>query len=213
MLCSPQSSIIQLSPPTHKQPLLSDSSIVNQKSSAPTETGLPLPPPRTPSPALDAAHLGTFVYPSLPFPIRPFSLPYNRRTTITILVPASQLPQRDTYYPVSTNETAPNATIHRDPRSRRIWGGIPQLDERKIYTDDSDLVFAAIHSAIVSYDPELFSSGQDLELKLRLYPAPETGHFVGGLGGDNLVSGSWGNSHEGCAFAVRDFWPTFFEPL
>ena len=40
------------------------------------------PPPRTPSPKLPPAHLGSFVYPSLPFPITPRTLPPNRCTTL-----------------------------------------------------------------------------------------------------------------------------------
>lgn len=131
--------------------------------------------------------MGTFVYPSHPFPIRPATLPFNRRTNVTILVPSAFLP----------------ASLS-DPGSKRIWGGVPDIDERKIYTDDSDLVFAALHSGIISWEKGIGASGRDLELILRLYPAPETGRFVGGPGAAGLSSASWGNAHEGCAFTVRE---------
>ena len=71
-----------------------------------------------------------------------------------------------------------------------------------MYTDDSDPVFAALHSGVISDDPVLFSSGKELKLTLRLYPAPESGHFTGGEGAAGLTSASWGNSHEGCAYTV-----------
>jgi len=76
------------------------------------------------------------------------------------------------------------------------------LDQRKIYTDDSDVVFAALHSEIIQDDPKLFGQGKDLKFTLRVYPAPESGHFVGGKGGAGLTSASWGNAHEGCAYTV-----------
>jgi hypothetical protein len=76
------------------------------------------------------------------------------------------------------------------------------MDQRKIYTDDSDVVFAALHSETIPDDPTLFSSGKDLQLTLRLYPAPESGHFKGGKGAAGLTSASWGNAHEGCAYTV-----------
>ncbi|KIM34273.1 hypothetical protein M408DRAFT_93184 [Serendipita vermifera MAFF 305830] len=155
------------------------------------------PPPRTPSPVLDAAHLGIYIYPSLPFPIRPSSLPYNRKTTLTVLVSSSLLPHHHN----ATNKTN---GIYADSRAHRLWGGSPQTDARKMYTDDSDVVFAALHSESIPDDQSLFTSGQDLKLLLRLYPAPESGHFTGGTGAAGLTSASWGNAHEGCAYTILE---------
>lgn len=179
--------------PHHGQ-LPTDAHIINESNTR-SEEIIALAPPRTPSPAIDPVHLGIYVYPSLPFPIRPSSLPYNRRTTLTVLVPSSLLPHHH-------NATNKANGIYADSRAHRLWGGIPHMDTRMIYTDDSDVVFAALHSASIPDDPSLFSSGQDLKLLLRVYPAPESGHFVGGKGAAGLTSASWGNAHEGCAYTV-----------
>lgn len=187
MPCSP--------PPCSLQPAVHSpvpKRVTNGPIAAPvqTNTATLLPPPRTPSPSLDPAHLGSFIYPSLPFPIRPSKLPYNRRTTLTIIVPASYLP-------------ASSTSILTDKRARRIWGGIQHIDERRIYTDDSDVLFAALHSGLLQFDEKLFEKRRDLELTLRLYPVSDYGRYFGGPGAAGLTSASWGNSHEGCAFTVR----------
>jgi hypothetical protein len=201
MACSPPlKPTLHLHPHSHS-PLVKPaivSSIAPIKEPIPIPASVPapvpvpttlLPPPRTPSPSLDAVHLGNYVYPNLPFPIYPSSLPYNRRTTLTALIPSTLLPR-------------PSSSIHSDPRARNIWGGIPHVDQRKLYTDDSDLLFAALHAGVIPYDEKLFAKGRDLKLELRLYPFSEYGRFFGGLGENGLTSASWGNSHEGCAFAV-----------
>jgi hypothetical protein len=186
--------------PALQQTLLSDSNLANPSLSrtplarnGPEEITAqavvadhPLPPPpRTPSPVLDAVHLGLYIYPSLPFPVRPSAIPYNRRTTLTVLIPSSLLPHHH-------NSRTTTVGIYADSRARRLWGGVPHKDQRMIYTDDSDVVFAALHSETIPDDPTLFSSGKDLQLTLRLYPAPESGHFTGGKGAAGLT----GDNHE-----------------
>ena len=111
---------------------------------------------------------------------------------MTVLVPASLLPHHH-------NVTSKVKGIYTDSRAHRLWGGLAQL-----YTDDSDVVFAALHSGTIPDDKDLFSSGNDLKLVLRVYPAPEHGHFVGGTGAAGLTSASWGNAHEGCAYKVSE---------
>ena len=148
-----------------------------------------LPPPRTPSPTLDPVHLGTYVYPNLPFPIRRSQLPYNRRTTLNIFVPRSHFPL---------------GPVGADPRARSLWGGIPYVDERRLFTDDSDVLYAALHSGVVDLRELQSGSERDLDLTLRVFPASEYGRYLGGPGAAGLTSASWGNSHEGAAFMVSD---------
>ncbi|KAG8761219.1 hypothetical protein FRC14_006268 [Serendipita sp. 396] len=145
------------------------------------------PPPRTPSPVLDPMELGTFIYPNLPFPVRRSLAPFNRRTTLKVIVPASHIP---------------TVAVDKDARARRIWGGVPQTDQRKIFTDDSDVLFAALHSGIITLNSDPLPSRQDLQLDLRLYPTSDSGRYLGGPGEHGLTSASWGNSHEGCAFVI-----------
>ena len=93
-------------------------------------------------------------------------------------------------------------------------------DERKFYTDDSDVIFAALHAGALEWDKvkewrrveviggggdgrvHVEGTGEDVELMLRVYPHTPSGRFYGGPGANGLVSSSWGWSHEGCAYEV-----------
>lgn len=93
-------------------------------------------------------------------------------------------------------------------------------DERKFYTDDSDVIFAALHAGAFEWDKvkewrrvevvggvgdgrvRVEGTGEDVELILRVYPHTPSGKFYGGHGANGLVSSSWGWSHEGCAYEV-----------
>jgi len=93
-------------------------------------------------------------------------------------------------------------------------------DERKFYTDESDVIFAALHAGLLEWDKvkewrrvEVFGAGdgrvhvqgtgEDVKLVLRVYPHMPSGRFYGGPGASDIVSSSWGWSHEGCAYEVR----------
>ena len=93
-------------------------------------------------------------------------------------------------------------------------------DERKFYTDDSDVIFAALHAGALEWDKvkewrrvevvggasdgraRVEGTGEDVELVIRVYPHTPSGRFYGGPGANGLVSSSWGWSHEGCAYEV-----------
>jgi hypothetical protein len=231
------------------------------------------PPPRTPSPKLPPAHLGAFVYPSLPFPIPPRTLPPNRRTTLAIVVPNAFLPtslrhanatrlwggvcERDAGAFISASGVGVGAGMggrgagsaggrgtgrSNDefsaafgvrlpaapaplilPTSARGRAGKEPVvggDERKFYTDDSDVIFAALHAGVLEWDKvkewrrvevvggtsdgrvRVEGTGEDVELMLRVYPNTPGGRFYGGAGANGLISSSWGWSHEGCAYEV-----------
>ena len=93
-------------------------------------------------------------------------------------------------------------------------------DERKFYTDDSGVVFAALHAGLLEWDKvkewrrvEVFGAsdgrvhvqgpGEDVGLVLRVYQHTPSGRFYGGPGANGIVSSSWRWSHEGCTYEVR----------
>jgi len=111
---------------------------------------------------------------------------------------------------------------------QREGGVVVGGDERRFYTDDSYIIFAALHvgqgqgvgTRSRSGDKvkewrrvEVFGAsdgrvhvqgtGEGVELVLRLYPHMPSGRFYGGPGANGIVSSSWGWSHEGCAHEVR----------
>jgi len=93
-------------------------------------------------------------------------------------------------------------------------------DECKFYTDESDVIFAALHAGLLKWDKvkewchvEVFGTsngrvhiqgtGEDVKLVLRVYPHMPSGRFYGGPGASDIVSSSWGWSHKGCAYEVH----------
>ena len=106
-------------------------------------------------------------------------------------------------------------------RGRAAKEPAPGGDERKFYTDDSDVIFAALHAGGLEWDKvkewrrvqvpdrvgdgrvHVEGTGEDVELVLRVYPHTPSGRFYGGPGANGLVSSSWGWSHEGSAYEVR----------
>ncbi|QRV74073.1 hypothetical protein RhiJN_02087 [Ceratobasidium sp. AG-Ba] len=155
-------------------------------------------PHSTLPPLLSPVWLGTFVYPNLPFPVRlPPSLSRNNLTSegyrpyqYTVLVPSGFLP-------------------HQPPsRSQRpdipLWGS-PQTG----YTDDSNLLLAALHSGSVSWSDirRARQLKQDAKIVVGVWVGganggrnavrPKGGMWEGTEGNGQLRSCGWGNTHDG----------------
>ncbi|KAL5492341.1 hypothetical protein ACEPAI_3788 [Sanghuangporus weigelae] len=169
----------------------------------------PSPPPREPTPAEPPLHLGTYVFPRIPFPyffpsrpelemralnVGPGQLKKGARreaelaadhkdrpTHVTILVPFAHLP----------------SSLPTDGRPR-IWGGAPLsipnpwvpyvnymprshgANARRIYTDDSDIVLCALHSGRISWAGLKRARAAGLDLSVRLALHRDVGRYIGG---------------------------------
>ncbi|VDB97475.1 unnamed protein product [Peniophora sp. CBMAI 1063] len=128
-------------------------------------------PPRPPSPPKAIKHLGTYTYPLTPFPY-PFSArDIGCAVRLTLIVPRRALPD-DAYAP-------------------RIWGGCAgDLDRLKsggggrgqVYTDDSDVVGAAVHAGFVRWSTLIQAREHGADLALDLELRPDVVRYVGGVG-------------------------------
>ena len=121
------------------------------------------------------------------------------------------------HIPTGPNPSTSAAATARGRAGKEVVVG---GDERKFYTDESDVIFAALHAGLLEWDKvkewrrvEVFGAGdgrvhvqgtgEDVKLVLRVYPHTPSGRFYGGPGASDIVSSSWGWSHEGCAYEVR----------
>ncbi|KAL5531599.1 hypothetical protein ACEPAG_4476 [Sanghuangporus baumii] len=169
----------------------------------------PSPPLREPTPAEPPLHLGTYVFPRIPFPyffpsrleleMRALNVSTgqlkkgarreaelgvdhkDRPTHVTILVPSAHLP----------------SSLPTDGRPR-IWGGAPLsipnpwvpyvnymprshgANARRIYTDDSDIVLCALHSGRISWAGLKRARAAGLDLSIRLALHRDVGRYIGG---------------------------------
>ncbi|KAB5594951.1 hypothetical protein CTheo_1584 [Ceratobasidium theobromae] len=149
-------------------------------------------------PLLPPLDLGTHVFPNLPFPVcLPPSLGHSnlgpdgyRPYHYTILIPTGFLPLQP-------------AT--RSPRpALPLWGG-PTTG----YTDDSNLLLAAVHSARITWSDirRARKLKQDAKITVGVWVGganggrnatrPKGGPWEGGQGAGQLFSSSWGNTHDG----------------
>ncbi|CAE6488725.1 unnamed protein product [Rhizoctonia solani] len=157
----------------------------------------PTPPPAS-LPILSPIWLGTHVYPNLPFPVcLPPTLSRNnlsqegyRPYQYTILVPSAFLPLQPTV---------------RVPRPAiPLWGSAVTG-----YTDDSNLLFAAVHSGRTNWSDIRRAQRLKHDAKIvvgvwvgganggRNAVRAKGGAWEGGQGSGQLYSSSWGNSHDG----------------
>ena len=133
-------------------------------------------------------HLGAFVHPFGPLP-----LPRNRTVArATLYIPALALPRVRPAHP-------------------RVWGSGP-------YTDDSDIISAAVHAGRVRWSEvsEARRRGQDARVEVHVVPAAE--RYFGSMGapaepgsggdpeddGRGFFSAGWGNGHEGAGLEILD---------
>lgn len=147
-----------------------------------------MPHSRGARPVAPPVHLGAFVHPFGPLP-----LPHNRTVArATLYIPALALPQVR-------------------PAHLRVWGHGP-------YTDDSDVISAAVHAGRVRWSEvrEASRHGRDARVEVQVVPAAE--RYFGtmgtgpesGLGGDpeddgrGFCSAGWGNGHEGAGIDILD---------
>ncbi|KAA1470150.1 hypothetical protein DENSPDRAFT_674223 [Dentipellis sp. KUC8613] len=154
-----------------------------------------------PAPAPPAPHLGAFVHPASPFP---YTAPGDARATL--LIPATFLPAVR-------------------PGAHHLWGGVPgAYDARRVYTDDSDVLACVVHAGFVRWSvlARARREGRDLRVEVRM---GRELRYVGGVGvgpggvmggrdegeeeegsedddGRGVVSGSWGNGHDGGGFEI-----------
>ncbi|CAE6482081.1 unnamed protein product [Rhizoctonia solani] len=158
----------------------------------------PTPPPASALPILSPIWLGTHVYPNLPFPIcLPPSLSRNNLTPdgyrpyqYTILVPSG-------FLPLQPAARVPRPTIP-------LWGSATTG-----YTDDSNLLLAAVHSGRTSWSDIRRAQRlkHDANITVGVWVGganggrgaqrPKGGAWEGGQGSGQLYSSSWGNSHDG----------------
>lgn len=133
-------------------------------------------------------HLGAFVHPFGPLP-----LPRNRTVArATLYIPALALPRARPAHP-------------------RVWGSGP-------YTDDSDIISAAVHAGRVRWSEvrEARLRGRDARVEVQVVPAAE--RYIGNMGsaaepggggdhdddGRGFFSAGWGNGHEGAGIEILD---------
>ncbi|KAI0287334.1 hypothetical protein BC826DRAFT_54611 [Russula brevipes] len=133
-------------------------------------------------------HLGAFVHPFGPLP-----LPRNRTVArATLYIPALALPRVRPTHP-------------------RVWGSGP-------YTDDSDIISAAVHAGRVRWSEvrEARRRGRDARVEVQVMPAAE--RYPGSVGsapepgpggdpeddGRGFFSAGWGNGHEGAGIDILD---------
>ncbi|KAH9991182.1 hypothetical protein BJV77DRAFT_558350 [Russula vinacea] len=139
-------------------------------------------------PVAPPVHLGAFVHPFGPLP-----LPRNRTVArATLYIPALALPRARPAHP-------------------RVWGSGP-------YTDDSDIISAAVHAGRVRWSDvsEASRRGQDARVEVQVVPAAE--RYFGSVGsapepgsggepdddGRGFFSAGWGNGHEGAGIEILD---------
>jgi hypothetical protein len=216
------------------------------------------PRARTPPPPPVVVHLGTFVYPRTPFPYDAalmHTYPWAalggggrraRQVRATILLPPGLLPAQG----------RERAGLRAAPA---LWGGglvqtifdgagtlvgvrdesvmypTPAGDERggrRVYTDDSDVLLAAVHAGRVGWHQVRAAKarGEALRVELAVVGAPGNGRadgggalrkFCGGWGerlagserddieddGRSLLSAGWGNGHDGSGIEVLSVEP------
>lgn len=133
-------------------------------------------------------HLGAFVHPFGPLP-----LPRNRTAArATLFIPALALPRARPAHP-------------------RVWGSGP-------YTDDSDVISAAVHAGCLRWSDvrEARRRGRDARVEVHVVPAAE--RYIGNVGtaaetggggdpeddGQGFFSAGWGNGHEGAGIEILD---------
>jgi hypothetical protein len=145
-------------------------------------------PPSRTRQAAPPVYLGAFVHPFGPLP-----LPRNRTVArATLYVPALALPRIRPAHP-------------------RVWGSGP-------YTDDSDVISAAVHAGRVRWSEvwEARRRGRDARVEVQVVPAAERyfgnwGSAADPGGGDDreddgrgFTSAGWGNGHEGAGIEILD---------
>lgn len=97
------------------------------------------------------------------------------------------------------------------PARPRVWGSGP-------YTDDSDIISAAVHAGRVRWSEvrEARRRGRDARVEVQVVPAAE--RYIGNVGsaaesggggdpeddGRGLFSAGWGNGHEGAGIEILD---------
>ncbi len=133
-------------------------------------------------------HLGAFVHPFGPLP-----LPRNRTVArATLYIPALALPRVRPAHP-------------------RVWGSGP-------YTDDSDIISAAVHAGRVRWSEvrEARRHGRDARVEVQVVPPAE--RYFGSMGsgpepgsggdpeddGRGFFSAGWGNGHEGVGIEILE---------
>ena len=126
-------------------------------------------------------------------PFGPLPLPRNRTVArATLYIPALALPRARPGHP-------------------RVWGSGP-------YTDDSDIISAAVHAGRVRWSEvrEARLRGRDARVEVQVVPAAE--RYIGSIGsaaesvgggdpeddGRGFFSAGWGNGHEGAGIEILD---------
>ncbi|KAF8270630.1 hypothetical protein EI94DRAFT_1722135 [Lactarius quietus] len=148
----------------------------------------PAAPPTSRVRMVPPVHLGAFVHPFGPLP-----LPRNRAVArATLYIPALALPRARPAHP-------------------RVWGSGP-------YTDDSDIISAAVHAGRVRWSEvrDARRRGRDARVEVQVVPAAE--RYIGNVGsavesggggdpeddGRGFFSAGWGNGHEGAGIEILD---------
>lgn len=167
--------------------------------------------PRPPIPTLKPRHLGTFVYPSLPFPFLDFGPPPAdplpnvpapplvekeiREIRATLLIPSGFLPtQRPKHPRIWGGAPIPNfhplfaapQLIHHIQSGMSTYGyARPHPYEvngvRRVYTDDSDMFLCALHAGWISWSLTRQAKKEGKDLRLEVRLSREA-RYVGGLG-------------------------------
>lgn len=142
--------------------------------------------PRSPSPPSVGArvHLGTFLDPHTPFPypLRSPTTANGSAITASVVVAGASAEQ--------------SLAARADPP---LWGGAPSHPART-YTDDSDVLLAAIHAGKLA--PARPPNARAALVDLRLWPDTARYPPTPSPALDGLASKGWFTVHDGGAFEV-----------
>lgn len=194
-------------PPSHRQsPVMK--ALTAPAISAALQAHSPHPPL---PPTLEPRHLGTFVYPSIPFPFMDFS-PLVSDTTVsapstgalfereireihvTIFIPTGFLPAKRPKHPrIWGGAPIPSFSplFFTPPLINHVQAGMPPVFPkphrfelrgiRRVYTDDSDLFLCALHSGWITWSATRKARQDGKDLRLELRLTREA-RYVGGYG-------------------------------
>lgn len=157
---------------------------------------------------LPPIYLGTFVYPSTPFPyFFPVTPHKNGIFPNTAMTSLDKVLDRDTRVVILIPNTHLNLGLARARLQKytRVWGGGSPIF--RVYTDDSDLVALSIHSGHLSKEYLETGTTLDMRLELRLIPVGALERYVKGAdaGGEDHHTWSMGwGLHDGNGVEVID---------
>ncbi|KAH7105881.1 hypothetical protein BKA62DRAFT_688264 [Auriculariales sp. MPI-PUGE-AT-0066] len=140
----------------------------------------------------------------LPPPPPPAKVPERRLHIGTFIAPRTPFPVA---FPAHCTVLVPRVVARSSFETGVVFGSGP-------YTDDSDVLLAALHSARLSTPHSSAAPLRDAVLDLRVWPKSANSRFSGSPSHSGIVSHAWPGVHDGGSFEVvsarwvDNQWPT-----